>query len=100
MKTEKVTVTYNGNLLLNVEPQVVFVDPGDVIQFERGEAPGVPRRGKFLLTFTEKEFFHIDDAQKFDGKLHEDGGLVHVGALPHKTTYRCELVENGAVIAS
>ena len=101
MTTHTVTITYTGSPALTVDPPTVQVQPGDAIQFPRGEAPGVPRRGKFRLTFIEKEFFHTDDV-KFPehGHFDEDGGLVHVGALTHLTNYECHLFEGTVEIAS
>jgi hypothetical protein len=98
MKTEIVTVTYTGSAIVEVSPDVVFMDLGDAIKFERSG----PMVGKMRVTFLEKEFFDSDNSQFVaSGKFHEGDGPVRVGALPYRTTYICELLdESDAVIAS
>jgi hypothetical protein len=92
MMTKTVTVTYISPTLVKVEPDVVPVDAGDTIEFV--QAPGMP--GKLRLTFLEREFFNTTNNSKFAerGEFHlVDGQVRVVTTLPHRTTYKCQLLD-------
>jgi len=88
MAKVQVRVNYNrpvpgGKVQVVVTPKVAKVDKDDEVQFTRNGVPGTMR-----ITFEEP---HLFSRAVLDG----DGSITVAVKLNARTTYRCELFDNG-----
>jgi len=72
-----------GKVQVFVRPSVTKVNQGDEVQFAR---QGVP--GRMRITLKEPHLFS-------KGVLDGEGSITVDVKLPARTTYRCELFDNG-----
>ena len=70
-------------------PNPLKVKPGQTITFRLRTGPA---NGKILITFNDPQFFSA-------AQFHEGDGDIHVTANPTPTTYECELLVDGQVVA-
>ena len=70
-------------------PNPIKVRPGQTISFQLGAGPA---NGKLRITFRDPQFFSAAQFQHGDGD-------IRVTAKPAPTTYHCELLVDGLVVA-
>src|SRR5947208_2579480 len=93
-----VILNYAANAVANAgdvgdvhpDPDPVKVRDGHTISFKMGTGPP---EGKVRVSFTDPQFFSV-------AHFNEGDANVRVTALPTPTTYLCELLVNGEVVAS
>jgi len=70
-------------------PNPIKVTPGQTITFRLRTGPA---SGKIRITFLDPQFFSA-------AQFHDGDGDIHVIAKPTPTTYHCELLVDGQVVA-
>jgi hypothetical protein len=84
-----VQVNYTDSGTFTPTPNPVRVQAGQTITFKLVDGPP---NGKLRITFHDPRFFSA-------AQFHDGGGNIHVTAEPTPTTYHCELLVDGKVVA-